>query len=328
MHELAATGTSASASAPAEHATPPRRVVVHDPTETQAFEVLERVAEDELRERTLFAARPEREAFAAQHAALVAALRAASVEVVRLGGVVGGHDLWRHAHGDPNQVYTRDPVITLPWLAGWFVGGAMRTPIRRGEVALMGAALQALGLRELFTMPAGCFLEGGDVIPFVRGGRRSLLVGFGPRSSRRGLDVLCERLLPWAADEVVAIRLDDRRMNLDGVLVPVAADTVLAEPGSIETAFVRDRTGERAVDVLDLLRSDGMTVLEVTREESTAMQACNCVCLGGRRIVCYDLCERVVDALGGCGIDVCTIPGSELVKGTGGPRCMTRPLYV
>jgi arginine deiminase len=26
-------------------------------------------------------------------------------------------------------------------------------------------------------------------------------------------------------------------------------------------------------------------------------------------------------------IEVRTVPGHELIKGTGGPRCMTRPLY-
>lgn len=91
--------------------------------------------------------------------------------------------------------------------------------------------------------------------------------------------------MPWALDEIVAVRLPEWRMNLDGVLVPVADDTVVAHPGSIEAAFVRDRQGERTVDLLGLLRELGMTVIEVTREESMAMQACNCLCLGNRRVI-------------------------------------------
>lgn len=311
-----------------EFAATPVRVVVHDPAAAGALDLLAGVPAMRLEERYLFRSHPHPETFAAQHAALVAALERAGAEVIRLADVVGESDVWPRVRANPNQVYTRDPVITLPWLPGWYVAGAMRKAIRRPEVSVMRSALQALGLRELFAMPAERFLEGGDVIPFVREGRRALIVGFGPRTARQSLDLLCAGLMPWALDEIVAVGLPESRMNLDGVLVPVADDTVVAHPGSIETAVLRDPAGERQVDVLGLLRDLGMTVVEVTREESVAMQACNCVCLGDRRLVCYDLAGRVVRALVERDIDVRTIPGSELIKGTGGPRCMTRPLYV
>jgi arginine deiminase len=35
----------------------------------------------------------------------------------------------------------------------------------------------------------------------------------------------------------------------------------------------------------------------------------------------------VAQALEARHIIVFTIPGAELIKGTGGPRCMTRPIY-
>jgi N-dimethylarginine dimethylaminohydrolase len=60
----------------------------------------------------------------------------------------------------------------------------MRKPVRREEPAVLAGALASLGLRELFSMPVDVFLEGGDVIPLARDGRRTLLVGFGPRTSR------------------------------------------------------------------------------------------------------------------------------------------------
>lgn len=305
----------------------PARLIVHDPAATGALDALAGATRAELKERTLFAERPESRGFAAEHAALVRALEEAGVEVVRLADLIGGSELWNEVETNPNLVYTRDAAITLPWLPGCYVGGAMRMPIRRPEVAVMAAALEALGLRELFRMPPDRFLEGGDVIPLVRDGRRALLVGFGPRTDRRSIDLLCERLLPRALDEIVGVRLAAERMNLDGVLVPVADDTVVAHPASIEAAFLRDARGERPVDVLRLLRELGMTAIEVTRRESTALQACNCLCLGGRRVVCYDLAPRVVEALRRRDVEVTTIPGSELIKGTGGPRCMTRPAY-
>ena len=176
-------------------------------------------------------------------------------------------------------------------------------------------------------MPPGAFLEGGDVIPLAREGQRVLLVGFGPRTTREGLTELSERLLSWALDEIVGIELVPERMNLDGVLVPVADDTLLVDTSSIVRSFVLDASGERPRDVLGMLRDLGMTPLDVTRAEATTMQACNYVCLGGRQVVAFDLCERVVTALRAREIDVRTISGAELIKGTGGPRCMTHPLY-
>jgi N-dimethylarginine dimethylaminohydrolase len=317
---------AAAGAAQGEFAAVPARVIVHDPSGTGAFSILDAVPPEELKERTLYAARPAEELFAAQHAALVQAVRHAGVEVVRLEDLVGD-DTLRHVAANPNHVYTRDSAVTLPWLPGRYIAGCMRAPIRRREVAVVSEALRELGLRELFAAPPGCFLEGGDVIPFTRDGRRTLLVGHGPRTTRAGIDVLWEQLAPWALDEIVGVQLPDWRMNLDGVLVPVAHDTVIAHPGSIESAFRRDEEGERPVDVLHLLRGLGMEVIEVSREESMEMQACNCLCLGDRRIVSYDLCERTIGALRARDIELTPIPGSELIKGTGGPRCMTRPIY-
>lgn len=254
----------------------------------------------------------------------MAAVRAAGVEVVRLADLVpASKELARN----PNQVYTRDAALTLPWLPGLYVRGAMRVPLRRPEAAVLAAALRKLGLREALAPPSGAFLEGGDVIPLALDGRRTLLVGFGPRTARAGLDLLWRELFPSALDALVGVRLAEWRMNLDGALVPVAEDTVVVHPESIEDAFVLDRRGLRPVDVLEHLSGAGMTAIEVTKEEATELQACNVLCLGEGRVVCYDLAPRVLSALRERGLDVRTIPAGELIKGTGGPRCMTRPIY-
>jgi N-dimethylarginine dimethylaminohydrolase len=309
-----------------EFAAPPVRMLVHDSARTGAFATLARRDGRESSQRYLFRAVPDQHVFSREHASLVASLREAGVVAVELAELVAESDR-RRLDGNPNYVYTRDPVITLPWLPGWFIRGAMRKSIRRSEPGVLARALAALGLRELFAMPSNAFLEGGDVIPLVRHGRRTLLVGFGPRTSYVALAELRRRLLPSTVDEVVAIELVPERMNLDGALVPVANDTVLLEPSSIVRSFVLDGDGERVVDVRAYLQEAGMSAIDVSRDEATTAQACNVICLGGRRVVCYDLCPRVVTALRARKIEVRTIPAAELIKGTGGPRCMTRPLY-
>jgi N-dimethylarginine dimethylaminohydrolase len=198
--------------------------------------------------------------------------------------------------------------------------------VRRGEPDVLASALRAFGLEEIVA-PHECFLEGGDVIPLAHEGRRALLVGFGPRSSREGIDVLWRHLHPGALDEIVGIEIVPRRMNLDGVLVSVTHDTVIVDRSSIVRSFVLDANGERPVDVLALICELGLEPLEVTREEATMLQAWNCFCLGARRVIAFDLCGRVTEELRARNIEVRTVPGQELIKGTGGPRCMTRPLY-
>ena len=320
-------GSHPGAGSLSEFDAPAGRMLVHDPTTTKAFQLLAQVPTEELEERYLFRCIPDHDAFALAHAALVSRLARAGIEPVFLGQVVDTHARV-HLDGNPNHVYTRDSAITLPWLPGWFIRGSMRKTVRRREPDVMASALVALGLQELFAMPPGLVLEGGDVIPLARDGRRTLLVGFGPRTTRPSLTELRDRLLPWALDELVGIELVPERMNLDGVLVPVASDTILVEPTSIVRSSLLDATGERPVDIVDLLGDSGMQPVHVTRIEATTMQACNCVGLGGRRLIAYDLCDRVTQALRARDLDVQTIPGAELIKGTGGPRCMTRPLYV
>jgi N-dimethylarginine dimethylaminohydrolase len=309
-----------------EYEAAPRRVLVHDPAATHSFERLSGVPSSELERRFLFRAIPDRERFAREHAALVSVLQSVGVEVVYL------HDVARREHlarldQNPNHVYTRDSAITLPWLPGCFIRGAMRKPVRRHEPDVMASALSRLGQSEVLAMAPELFLEGGDVIPIAREGKRSLLVGFGPRTVRASLETLRDQLMPGALDELIGIELVAERMNLDGALVPVSSDTLLVEPTSIVQSWLIDQRGETSVDVIRLLADGGMQPIQVTRAEATTRQACNCVCLGQRKVVMYDLCERVTQALEGRQITVFTIPGAELIKGTGGPRCMTRPIY-
>ena len=309
-----------------EYEARPCCVLVHDPAMTRAFERLSEVPASELERRFLFRVVPDCEGFGQEHAALVSALRGAGVEVVYLHDVVSPEHRAR-LDANPNHVYTRDSAITLPWLPGRFIRGAMRKPVRRNEPDVMASALSTLGQSETLVMNPKLFLEGGDVIPFARDRKRTLLVGFGPRTVRASLAALHEQLIPQTVDELIGVELVPERMNLDGVLVPVADDTMLVEPTSIVQSWLIDDRGQTPVDVIRLLASSGVEPIEVTRAEATTMQACNCVCLGDRTLIMYDLCERVRQALQARDITVLTIPGTELIKGTGGPRCMTRPLY-
>jgi arginine deiminase len=176
-------------------------------------------------------------------------------------------------------------------------------------------------------MPGELSLEGGDVIPLVREGQRALLIGFGPRTQLESVYVLRDRLVPEHVDEIIGIELAKCRFNLDGGMMPVASDVLLAHRGSIIRSFVLDNHTEVAVDLLSMFQDLGFRIVDVDFYESRKMQACNCLCLGNRRLICYNFCTRILEVLERLDLEVLAIAGAELVKGTGGPRCMTRPIY-
>jgi N-dimethylarginine dimethylaminohydrolase len=312
----------------AEYACTPAALLVHDPVAAGSFRRLERVEDRDALERDfLFRERPVTSLYARQHRAFVARLRSLVPAVHQLQDLAGSSVVYAQARHNPNQVFTRDSLITLPWRPDAYFEARMREPLRRPEAATVAAAVRRLGLREILRLPEALFLEGGDVVPFLREGRRSLLVGHGSRTARDTLDFLQQSLIPEFADEIVGVGLAPWRMNLDGGLLPVSEDLILADVASIGEGLILDARGTQPVDPLAMLRDLGSTILEVSPEESVYAQACNAVCLGGRRIVYFDLCPRVSELLRAHDIDVLHVAGSELVKGRGGPRCMTRPIY-
>jgi N-dimethylarginine dimethylaminohydrolase len=317
-----------TATAEGEATRSPDAVLVHDPSPHGALDVLAAERDrDTLKERFLFRDWPDPKLFAAQHSAFVAGIESTGMPVLRLDEILGDHPALEAVAGNCNQVYTRDAIVTLPWVPETYIAGRMYAPIRQPERMVMEAAMEKLGIRRLVDVPEDLVLEGGDVIPFNRDGSRCLLVGFGRRTYRETLDFLAQELIPEHLDEILAVRLAPWRINLDGAMVPLTDDLIVTHPESLLEGVMIDANGTTEVDFLDTLRESGMDVIEVTRDESIYQQSCNFLCLGNRQVVCYDLTPRLLPLLAEREVDAVTAPGSELVKGTGGPRCMSRPIY-
>jgi N-dimethylarginine dimethylaminohydrolase len=325
------TESSGTAKDFSEHAVTPSAMVVHDPTAFGAFDALDGIADgNALLRASLFRERPDVGALARQHAAFVSVLNE-HTRVLRVADLLGKAGLTAHREKlerNPNHVFTHDALITLPWAPEAAILGNMREPLRREEPMVLEEVARALGLREIVRLPAGVFLEGGDVIPLCIAEKRTLLVGFGPRTSEEALPVLIELLgeRGWV-DEVIGVKLAAWRLNVDGCFFPVSDDTVVAHLESVEGGVHWTAEGPRPIDPATHFRNLGFEIVEAAREESYGQQACNFVCLGGKRLVAYKMTERINDALRERGFDVIGVDGSELVKGNGGPHCMTRPVY-
>lgn len=311
-----------------EHRAKPRAVIVHDPTRWDALGVFDGDMA-RTRRRLLFQAVPVPDAYRAQLHAFYARLGDLVGDVLYLDRLVDddGSDAASLFAADPNAVFTRDSAVTLPWAPGHYIPCNMARPVRRSEPRVMAQALKGLGLTPLLALPAAHHLEGGDVIPFVYRHKRCLFMGHGPRTDRATVEYLAGRLIPDWLDEIVAIRLSPRRINLDGAFCPVADGVAIANPESLLEARRYDAAGDRDVPLRQVFEETGLTLIEVSFDDSRSWQACNCFCAGDGQVVMYDLCPDVAAAVAKAGLSVTTVAGVELVKGNGGPRCMTRPIY-
>ena len=128
-----------------------------------------------------------------------------------------------------------------------------------------------------------------------------------------------EVLIPQYVDEIIGIELAEWRINLDGGLLPIAEDVAVSDMSSIVSGILFDAETQKKLDIFRILRDLGMRIINVTPGKSLYCQACNCVCLGERKVIYYDLADRVHEILLRHDIEVYSAPGSELVKGRGSP---------
>lgn len=82
-----------------------------------------------------------------------------------------------------------------------------------------------------------------------------------------------------------------------------------------------------AVETVELLRARGYNLIEIEYSERDTL-ACNVLSLGEKRVLALEENGKTNEKLRAAGFDVRTFLGSELcVNGSGGPTCLTRPLF-
>ena len=131
---------------------------------------------------------------------------------------------------DPGAAYSFD--YTCPRDIGFVIGehfidANMSVASRRDEIRTIEAHLQGIASDRRLRPPAGCLLEGGDVILLDA---RTVLVGYNQRSNERGFEFLRECLAPMG---YTVVPVPHVQLHIDCCLNPLGQGHLLIHPDSL-----------------------------------------------------------------------------------------------
>lgn len=245
----------------------------------------------------------------------------------------------------PSMYFMRDHGITLE---NGIIVSTMFNDARKREPLFLAAIIQQhrdfdhIQILPTEPMPRG--IEGGDILVL---GKDTLLVGLSQRTTEQAIETLAQRLLIEhpILKQVLVMQIPIKRayMHLDTVFTMVDYDKFLLFPGIRDMVYMyRLRRGsnnkvqaeqlsniKEGLEIalghsVQIIYSGGATSYEASREQWN--DSTNTLAVAPGKVIVYNRNQLTNKTLRKAGIETIEVEGSELVRGRGGPRCMSMPL--
>ncbi|WP_034327942.1 arginine deiminase [Alkaliphilus transvaalensis] len=246
----------------------------------------------------------------------------------------------------PNLYFTRDPGTVI---ANGLSINKMKTPARDRETMFLEYIYQYHPLFKNEDTPLWYdykethSIEGGDILVLSD---KVVAIGCSERTSARGIEIMTQRILQNSnVEKVLAVQIPFTRayMHLDTVFTMVDHDKFTIYPGVENHVRAYELTlGKTTPNVtpmanlegalkkvlnlpaVKLIQSGGGDEITAAREQWN--DSTNTLAIAPGVVITYNRNEASNETLRKNGIEVIEIEGSELVRGRGGPRCMSMPL--
>lgn len=247
----------------------------------------------------------------------------------------------------PNLYFTRDPFATI----GQGVSLNRMYSDTRNRETIYGKYIfdhnpQYKDVPKYYDRTYSTMIEGGDILILSKD---VIAIGISQRTDRRSIEKIAKELFDLTGfKQVLAFLIDNNRkfMHLDTVFTMVDYDKFTIHPEIEENLVVYAITsteGGEAIDLVEknepleeilsqalevdqvtLIRCGGDDLVAGAREQWN--DGANTLAIAPGEVVVYNRNTITNRLLEEAGVKLHMIEGSELVRGRGGPRCMSMPL--
>ena len=250
----------------------------------------------------------------------------------------------------PNLYFTRDPFATIGngVSLNHMYSATRRRETIYGEYVLRYHPDYAPGLTFYYRREYPFAIEGGDVLNLSDS---VLAVGLSQRTTPEAVEKLAENIFAdpkCGIRTILALDIPNIRafMHLDTVCTQVDRDKFVVHPGILKPLRIyeirpAEQIGELAVREIEkpldevfaeYLKQDRVTLIRcggndrIVSEREQWNDGSNTLCVAPGKVIVYDRNAITNEILRDHGLTVLEMPGSELSRGRGGPRCMSMPL--